>query len=310
MNDDGSAVVAANVTKTFGKIVAVNDVSFEVGKGEIFGFLGPNGAGKTTTMRMLTGIMSPDKGRVLVGGIDMEKDPIRAKMRTGVIPEVGNVYADLTAKQNLALTGRYYGLSKDVIGKRTEELLIKVGLSERSDDLVKTFSKGMKQRISIACAIIHNPGILFLDEPMEGLDVQSKRLIVDTIHDMNRNGSTIFLTTHNIEDASKLCQRVAIINKGRIIAIDRPEKLKTMFDKNQSIEVAFDRTVDASALTHGSVTKIEISGDRLRLYTSDPDGTIKHVAAWAQGNGVRILSMTMNGPSLEDAFVQLTGGGK
>ena len=248
MADDDNALVAENVTKTFGKIAAVADVSFEVGKGEIFGFLGPNGAGKTTTMRMLTGIMSPDKGRVLVGGIDMEKNPIRAKMGTGVIPEVGNVYADLTAKQNLALTGRYYGLSKDVIGKRTEELLIKVGLSERSDDLVKTFSKGMKQRISIACAIIHNPGILFLDEPMEGLDVQSKRLIVDTIHEMNRNGSTIFLTTHNIEDASKLCQRVTIINKGRIIAIDRPEKLKTMFDKNQSIEVAFNRAVDASVL--------------------------------------------------------------
>ena len=310
MSANDAALVASNVTKAFGKIVAVDDVSFEVTKGEIFGFLGPNGAGKTTTMRMLTGIMRPDSGRVTVGGIDMEKAPIQAKMGTGVIPEVGNVYADLTAKQNLSLTGRYYGLPKDVIRRRTEELLARVGLSERGDDLVRTFSKGMKQRISIACAIIHKPGILFLDEPTEGLDVQSKRLIVDTIHDMNRNGSTIFLTTHNIEDASKLCQRVAIINKGRLIAIDRPEMLKKTFDKSQSIEVSFDRMVDALTLAHGSISKIEVLGDRLRLYTSDPDGTIKHVAAWAQGSGARIVSMTMSGPSLEDAFVQLTGGGK
>ena len=310
MNDDGSAVVAANVTKTFGKIVAVNDVSFEVGRGEIFGFLGPNGAGKTTTMRMLTGIMRPDKGKITVGGVDMQKDPIQAKMGTGVIPEVGNVYVDLTARQNLSLTGRYYGLSKDIIGKRAEELMIRVGLSDRGDDPVRTFSKGMKQRISIACAIIHNPGVLFLDEPTEGLDVQSKRLIVDTIHDMNRKGCTIFLTTHNIEDASKLCQRVAIINKGKLVAIDRPEKLKGMFDKSQSIEVSFDRLVDATALVHGSISKVEVLGDRLRLYTSDPDGTIKYIATWAQGNGARIVSLTMSGPSLEEAFVQLTGGGK
>jgi len=168
----------------------------------------------------------------------------------------------------------------------------------------------MKQRISIACAIIHNPGVLFLDEPTEGLDVQSKRLIVNTIQDMNRNGSTIFLTTHNIEDASNLCQRVAIINQGTLVAVDRPERLKATFDKSQSIEVSFDRLVDAAALAHSSISKVEVLGDRLRLYTSDPDGTIKHVAAWAQGSGARIVTLTMAGPSLEEAFVQLTGGGK
>ncbi len=310
MSDVDSAITAENIAKRFGSIQAVGGVSFAVARGEMFGFLGPNGAGKTTTVRMLIGILMPDSGRVTLDGVDMAKDPIRAKMVTGVIPEIGNVYADLTARQNMALAGKYYGLSKEVIAKKTDELLTRLGLSERADSRVSTFSKGMKQRMSIACAIIHEPRILFLDEPTEGLDVQSKRLIVDTIRDMNRQGCTIFLTTHNIEDASRICQRVGIIYKGKLVAVDRPEMLKGAFDKNQAIEVSFDRAVDPAALAHASISKVEAWGDRLRLNTDDPDATIKHVATWAQANGARIVTLTMAGPSLEEAFVQLTGGAK
>jgi len=171
-------------------------------------------------------------------------------------------------------------------------------------------SGGQQQQLAIARALVGDPKVILLDEPTEGLDVQSKRLIVDTIRDMNRQGCTIFLTTHNIEDASRICQRVGIIYKGKLVAVDRPEMLKGAFDKNQAIEVSFDRAVDPAALAHASISKVEAWGDRLRLNTDDPDATIKHVATWAQANGARIVTLTMAGPSLEEAFVQLTGGAK
>jgi ABC-2 type transport system ATP-binding protein len=310
MDKEDYAIKASNLTKSFGSAVAVDDVSFTVSKGEMFGFLGPNGAGKTTTIRMLTGILTPDKGNIMIDGIDLGKNPIQAKMRMGVIPEIGNVYVDLTAKQNLSLTGRYYGLPKNTIEKKTEELLKSLGIYERRNDQVRTFSKGMKQRISIACAIIHEPQILFLDEPTEGLDVQSKRLIVDIIYRMNKQGCTVFLTTHDIEEANKLCERVCIINKGKIVAMDRPEKLKSAFDKTQSIEVSFDRKIEAELLLHNPIIKVEVFGDKWRLYTTDPDRAIKYVVALAQERGMSILSLTTCGPSLEEAFIRLTGGGE
>jgi len=199
-----TAITADKLKKRFGTVTAVDNVSFDVEEGEVFGFLGPNGAGKTTTIRLLTGILTPDTGNVTIKNINMKKNPIDAKMMMGVIPEMGNVYVDLTAKQNLILAGKYYGLSKNVLEDKADELLSILELYDRRNDSVRTFSKGMKQRISIACAIIHDPEILFLDEPTEGLDVQSRRLIIKIINDMNKKGCTIFLTTHNIEEANKL----------------------------------------------------------------------------------------------------------
>lgn len=304
------AIKVEKLRKRFGNVVAVSNVSFSVEKGEVFGFLGPNGAGKTTTIRMLTGILIPDVGKVVIEGINLRENQIRAKMKMGVVPETGNVYVDLTAKQNLYIAGKFYGLPKNMLEKKSEELLSTLGLHERRNDFVRTFSKGMKQRISIACAIIHNPQILFLDEPTEGLDVQSRRLILNIITDLNKKGSTIFLTTHNIEEANRLCERVCIINKGEIVAIDRPEKLRGTFDKTQSVEVSFDRSVNGDLFTSGFISKVEMYGDKLRLYTNDPDKTVKHIVALAEKKDLRIISMTICGPSLEEAFVKLTGGEK
>ncbi len=304
------AISVHNITKRFGKIAAVNGVSFNVDRGEIFGFLGPNGAGKTTTIRMLTGILTPDRGKITIYGIDIAKNPIQAKMMMGVIPEMGNVYGDLTARQNLTLTGRYYGLPKNTLVKRTDELLSELNLTERGDDRVITFSKGMKQRVSIGCAVIHDPRILFLDEPTEGLDVQSRRLIVDTIHRMNERGCTVFLTTHNIEEANKLCEKVCIIYKGRIVAIDRPEKLKSTFDKTQIVEVSFNEKIEGQSLTHESIKSIEYVGDKFRLHTDNPDRTVKYVVALAEERNLKITTLITLGPSLEEAFVKLTGGKK
>jgi ABC-2 type transport system ATP-binding protein len=302
-----TAIQATHLIKNFSTVTAVNDISLAVRKGEIFGFLGPNGAGKTTTIRLLTGVLTPDAGTVLINGIDIQRHPLDAKMQMGVIPESSTVYGDLSAEQNLHLSGKMYGMPRALREERIQELLSKMGLNERKRSPVRTFSKGMKQRVSIACAIIHRPRILFLDEPTSGLDVQSRRLVIDTIHHMNEQGSTIFLTTHNIEEANTLCQTVCIINKGKIVAQDSPERLKKMFDTTQSVEVSFDRKVNKDMFADEGIARAEPCGDKWRLYTDNPDHVVKYLVGCAGRESLTITSLVTSGPSLEEAFVQLTG---
>ncbi len=300
------AIEAGHLIKRFGQVTAVNDVTITVGEGEIFGFLGPNGAGKTTTMRMLTGVLTPDAGTVRINGTDIHRHPIAAKMQMGVIPESSTVYGDLSAEQNLHLSGQMYGLNRAARTERADEILARMGLSEKRHLPVRTFSKGMKQRVSIGCAIIHRPKILFLDEPTSGLDVQSRRLVTDTIRELNGKGSTIFLTTHNIEEANMLCHTVSIINKGRIVARDSPERLKRMFDTTQSVEVSFDRVVTKDIFAAEGILRAEPCGDKWRLYTDNPDRVLKYVVGMAESRALGSTSLTTSGPSLEEAFVGLT----
>ncbi|PKL59990.1 MAG: ATP-binding protein [Methanomicrobiales archaeon HGW-Methanomicrobiales-4] len=301
-----NAIQVDNLFKKFGPVTAVNNVSLTVREGETFGFLGPNGAGKTTTIRLLTGVLTPDGGTVRINGIDIHTHPLDAKMQMGVIPENSTVYGDLTAEQNLQLSGKMYGIPKALRNERVDEVLSQLNLSEKRHTLVRTFSKGMKQRVSIACAIIHRPRILFLDEPTSGLDVQSRRLVIETIHQMNEQGATIFLTTHNIEEANTLCQTVCIINKGVIVAQDSPERLKKMFDTTQSIEISFDRTVTQDLFEAEGILRAEQCGDKWRLYTDTPDRVLKYIVGRAESESIGITSLTTSGPSLEEAFVQLT----
>ena len=301
-----NAIEAGHLIKRFGTVTAVNDISLTVREGETFGFLGPNGAGKTTTMRMLTSVLTPDAGTVLINGIDIHRHPLDAKMQMGVIPESSTVYGDLSAEQNLHLSGKMYGMPRALREERIDEILSQMGLYEKKHTLVRTFSKGMKQRVSIACAIIHRPRILFLDEPTSGLDVQSRRLVIDTIHHMNEQGSTIFLTTHNIEEANTLCQNVCIIHKGKIVAQDSPERLKKMFDTTQSVEVSFDRPVTRDLFVAEGILRAEPCGDKWRLYTDNPDKVLKYLVVRAERDSIGITSLTTSGPSLEEAFVQLT----
>ncbi len=301
-----NAIQVDHLVKRFGTVTAVDDVSLAVRKGETFGFLGPNGAGKTTTIRLLTGVLTPDAGNVRINGIDIHRDPLDAKMQMGVIPESSTVYGDLSAEQNLHLSGKMYGMSRALRETRIDEVLSQLGLKERRRIPVRTFSKGMKQRVSIACAIIHRPSVLFLDEPTSGLDVQSRRLVIETIRTMNEQGSTIFLTTHNIEEANTLCQTVCIINKGKIVAQDSPERLKKMFDTTQSVEVSFDRTVTRDLFTAEGILRAEPYGDKWRLYTDNPDRVLKYLIRSAERESLGITSLTTSGPSLEEAFVHLT----
>ena len=299
------ALEVRSLNKRFGAVQAVNDISFMVDKGEFFGLLGPNGAGKTTIIRMITGVIDPDGGSVLVEGADLKESFFEAKSKMGVIPEVGNVYPDLSARENIDLVGRFYGLPKSLRDERSERLLADMGLKERADDLTRKFSKGMRQRVSIACAMVHEPPILILDEPTEGLDVMSRRLIVDKVKEMNRKGSTVILTTHNIEEANRLCQRVCIINQGSVVAIDSPENLRKTAEKMQIVEVGFDRKADPGWFVSEAITRAELCGDKWRFYAEDPNKAIEQIMRVKEREGLKILSITTAGPTLEDVFVKL-----
>ncbi len=277
-------------------------------KGEIFGYLGPNGAGKTTTIRMLTGVLIPDAGSVRIFGTDVHADPLTAKMKMGVIPENSTVYSDLTARQNILLTAKFYGMDRRRSEARADEILARLGLAERKDDMVRTFSKGMRQRISIACAIVHSPPVLLLDEPTTGLDVYSRRLVIDTVREMNQEGSTILLTTHNIEEANALCTRISIINRGMIVATDSPERLKNAFDTSRYTEVAFDRPVGPGFFVAPGITRAEPWGDKWRVYSDDLDHAVKYLAAAAEREDLAIVSIATSAPTLEEAVVRITGG--
>jgi ABC-2 type transport system ATP-binding protein len=237
------AIAVHNLTKKFSNLTAVNNVSFTVNPGEVFGYLGPNGAGKTTTIRILTGITAPTGGTASIFGLDIVSDTIRARRQMGIVYETSNVYDDLTAWQNMMFAGELYNVGRKERELRGRELLDTFGLWDRRTNRVHGFSKGMKRRLTLAMGLINDPKLLFLDEPTSGLDVQSNLIIREVLHDLTSLGVTVFLTTHNIEEANVTCDRVAIINKGRIAAIDSPERLKKTIQSVQSVEVAFEKGI-------------------------------------------------------------------
>ena len=302
-----AVIHASDLTKIFGKSTAVDHVSFEVQKGEIFGFLGPNGAGKTTTTRMLTGVIPLDAGTATILGYDIRSEPVQAKQRFGVVPETSNAYTDLTAWQNLMLMGDLYGLPRTRLEQRSSDLLGLVGLLERKDQKVQAYSKGMKQRLILAMALIHEPELLFLDEPTSGLDVQSTQMILSLLRDLNKQGTTIFLTTHNMEEANRLCHRVGIIRAGKIVAIDAPEKLKTAIDRVHKIEVSFDREIpgDTLAVLSGVITASR-TGDKWQITADNRDTAIRSLVTFSEQNSATIVTLNTLAPSLDDAFLRLT----
>jgi ABC-2 type transport system ATP-binding protein len=304
------AIEVSHLTKKFGPITALNDISFSVGEGETFGFLGPNGAGKTTTIRILTGISRPTSGTATIFGHDIEHDTIAARQSMGIVAENSNVYDDLTAWQNMMFSAELYHVGRDEREKKANELLKKFELYERRNDKARGFSKGMKRRLTLAMGLVNSPRLLFLDEPTSGLDVQSNLIIRDVATELVREGVTVFLTTHNIEEANIMCDRVAIINKGKIVAIDAPESLKKTIQSVQSIELSFDHnSVDQlDELSYlPMVNDVQKAGDKFKLYTEDPSEVIDAVMAYAHTHNLKIISITTLGPSLEDVFIRLTG---
>jgi len=303
---DGAAIEVRNLTKRYDGLLAVDGISFEVRKDEFFGFLGPNGAGKTTTVRILTGVIKADGGTAVV--IGSRAGSLKAKQAAGVVPEMANAYNDLSGWDNLMLMAELYGVASGEAKERSQSLLRALGLLERRDSLVKTYSKGMKQRLILGMALISDPQILFLDEPTSGLDVQSARLIKDMLRSLNAGGKTIFLTTHDMDEANQLCDRVAIINKGRIVAIDAPEKLRMATSGRHSIEVSFSDSMSLESLAQLSgVNEVQKVGDKYRLYTDNPGELAVTLVNHSCTVGLKIVSLNILAPSLEDAFVALTG---
>jgi ABC-2 type transport system ATP-binding protein len=298
-----------NLTKRYDDIVAVDHINFEVNEGEIFGFLGPNGAGKTTTWRMLTGVINFDEGKAHILGYDIRDEPLKVKQHIGVVPEVSNAYVDLSAWQNIMLMAELYGINKKDAEKRAKDLLTRLNLYDRRNQKVKGYSKGMKQRLILCMALINDPILLFLDEPTSGLDVQSTRMIKEILLEFSNNGKTIFLTTHNMEEANQLCERVAIINKGQIAVIDRPETLKNRIKKLNSIEISFDKTIKAENLSGiPNIAEIRREGDKFKIYTKNINDLIASLTDFAEENKLKIMTLNTMLPSLEEVFVELTEG--
>jgi ABC-2 type transport system ATP-binding protein len=298
-----------DLTLYYGRHLAVDHIDFEVKAGEILGFLGPNGAGKTTTQRILTGLLPPTKGTAYVLDHDMASDPLGAKKHIGVVPEVANPYPELSGWRNLMFTGELYGLAGRMLKSRAETVLKDFGLWERRDDLARHYSKGMKQRLMLAMALLHHPQVLFLDEPTAGLDVESRRMIHRSVKRLTDDGMGVFYTTHYIEEANMLCDRVAIIRQGRIVASDTPEALKSAFAGSQSVLVSFSTPVEPGAIGPlEGVTHVEKQADKLRLFAESPERVITQVLDFAHSQNLEILSLNTLGPSLEEVFVSLSKG--
>jgi ABC-2 type transport system ATP-binding protein len=304
-----------NLTKIYGRlssgVLAVDHIDFEVKQGEIFGFLGPNGAGKTTTQRMLTTLLAPTNGQIWIDGNDLAKNPYHAKKMIGLVPEMSNVYPELSGWDNLMFTASIYLVPKNKRKVRARQLLEMFGLWEKREILAENYSKGMRRRLSIAMGLIHEPALLFLDEATTGLDAKSAREIQDLIRQLNEDGTTIFMTTHLIEEANQLCNRVAIINHGKIATIDTPENLRTTVERVQSVLVALEPDGQAHGdrlqAMPGVVNTVKM-GDKWRLYTNDPSELLSLIIGYANSNNLRVVSLNTLAPSLEDVYLEITGG--
>lgn len=295
------------------RIEAVNGISFSVGRGEVFGLLGPNGAGKSTTIGMLTSMVKITAGRAAIAGIDVARDPIDLKSVIAVVPQTTNLDRSLTAHENLLFHAKYFGVPKQEREARAEELLELMALRGRARDYPSDFSGGMARRLMIARALMHNPKVIFLDEATTGLDPQSRLMLWRKIREMNEAGQTIFLTTHYMEEADQLCDRVAVIDHGRILAMDTPAKLKEMMPGGNVVELKTgehaEGLVDLLQRELSGLDNIEQEEKRIRLYLKRPEEALIKVVEAVRAQGVQLESIQLHPVTLEDVFVYLTGRG-
>lgn len=303
-------VEARNLQKSYGKLRAVEDVSFSIEEGEIFGLLGPNGAGKTTTIRMLSGLTVPDGGHAVVDGCDVLQDPVGAKIRLGVVPESSNLYMELSATENLIYMAQLYGMSKAEWRQRAEELLRQFGLHERRNSRFQGFSRGMKRRLTIAAALVHRPRIVFLDEPTTGLDIMSAWGLRKLIQELKKSGVTVLLTTHLIPEAEELCDRIAIIVKGKILLIDTVSGMRQRLKETEILDISispFSESVLDQIKEIRGIEKAAKVNSHLRLYGNEILKQLPAITGFLANGHIDILSIQSMNPSLEDAFVNLTG---
>lgn len=297
-------IKAENLKKSYGTTVAVDDISFEVQKGQTFGLLGPNGAGKTTTIQLLCGLLKPDAGKITLNG---KSDPglIEVRMSLGVVPQALALYEEMSALNNLLFFGKVYGLSGQKLKERVNNCLDIAGLKQRSKERVSKYSGGMKRRLNMVCSLLHDPPILLLDEPTVGVDPQSRNLIFETIENMSKEGRTIIYTTHYMEEAQRLCDKVAIIDHGKILDMDSVENLITQHGGPSHIEAEFEeKSFDINKIKQFvDDENIQLDETKIRFQTGRPMESL----AKLNSSGMRFLSLKVQTTNLEDVFLNLTG---
>jgi ABC-2 type transport system ATP-binding protein len=308
-NENPPAIEVTGLTKYYDGILAVDRINFEIEPGEVFGFLGPNGAGKTTTIRMLTGLSTPSGGAGRVLGYDINTEIVKAKKSFGVVPEGSNLYDELTAKDNLTFMAQLYGVPRRERDKRAQELLKTFGLLGKKDSRFAELSRGMKRALTIAAALTHRPRLLFLDEPTVGLDVVNARSLRTLVKELHRQGVTVFLTSHYLEEADLLCDRIALLVHGKIVALDTPENLKRKVKVETACEVHFASmpTVARELEVQKGIYRVEKLRDGFRIYGENVALLSEVISQYASQEGLEIISLSTARPTLEDAFVQLTG---
>jgi ABC-2 type transport system ATP-binding protein len=293
------------------EVKALEGISFEVPRGEFFGLLGPNGAGKTTTIGILTTRVMPTGGVARIEGIDVARDPVAVKRRIGVVPQVNNLDRSLTAKEILLFHAEYFAVPKHEREQHAQDLLARFELAERADEKITGFSGGMVQRLKIARALMHDPAILFLDEPTTGLDPQSRRMMWDLLIELNGKGLTVLLTTHNMEEADQLCARTAIIDHGKLLALDSPAQLKRSVPGGYLVRLQVRGEVPqpfiASLQSLPGVVEVKPDHDHVRVYADHAAGLLASAMRIAGDQSVMITDAHVAEPSLENLFLHLTG---
>ena len=298
-------IEATNLKKVYGDFVAVDGVNFTVTKGESFGLLGPNGAGKSTTMRMISATMVRSEGELTILGLDPKKDAPQIRAHLGVIPQQDNLDGELTVAENLYIYGRYFGLSRAYLKPKVEELLDFAQLQEKRNEKVEALSGGMKRRLTIARGLINQPEILMLDEPTTGLDPQARHILWDRLFRLKEDGVTLILTTHYMDEAEQLCDRIVVMDNGKIMAEGSPAALIAEYSSKEVLELRFgsNKNADSARELAGYGDRLEILPDRILIYCADAESVLEKI----NHDGMKPLTSLVRRSSLEDVFLRLTG---
>jgi ABC-2 type transport system ATP-binding protein len=304
MDGNNISVKIEGLTRSFGNFVAVDTISLAIRKGEVFGFLGPNGAGKSTTIKMLCGLLLPTGGNGAVGGYDIMTESEEIKKHIGYMSQKFSLYDDLTIEENINFFSGIYGVRKAKREERTEWALQMSGLKEQRTDLTCTLPGGIKQRLALGCALLHEPPVVFLDEPTSGVDPISRRNFWNLIYDMAQTGTTIFVTTHYMDEAD-YCDRLALIYRGKIIAEGTPGEMRQNYMKQDVLEIEADRTIEAMEIIFGNKIEAAVFGSLLHATVENADESIPRIRQMLEQSGIVVARIEKIAPSLEDVFVTL-----